>query len=134
MSAHGIERASPATWEAATPGDVPVPDDRARAAAIVYRHGRSPLDYFKLWPDKSYFFSPSAASVIAYRIALSVAVSLGDPVGPADELPDLVASFVGSCARHRRRTAFHQLGPSSCSRISNNSSMCGRSGKGYRDI
>ena len=30
---------------------------RKSAAAIVYDHGHSPLDYFKLWPDKSYFFS-----------------------------------------------------------------------------
>ena len=99
-----------ATCEPATPSHGPVAEDRARAAAIVYHYGHSPLDYFKLWADKSYFFSPSGASVIAYRAAMSVAVSLGDPVGPAHELPGLVESFAAFCAGHRWRTAFHQVG------------------------
>ena len=74
-------------------GHGPVAADHARVGAIVCQYGHAPIDDFKVWPDKSYFFSPSAASVIAYRTALSVAVSLGDPVGLAGELPGLVESF-----------------------------------------
>jgi lysylphosphatidylglycerol synthetase-like protein (DUF2156 family) len=37
--------------------------DRAEVEAIVMRYGRAPVDYFKTWPDKSYFFSSSRASV-----------------------------------------------------------------------
>jgi lysylphosphatidylglycerol synthetase-like protein (DUF2156 family) len=44
-------------------------EDRVRAEALVGRYGRAPLDYFKTWPDKSYYFSPSGQSVIAYRVA-----------------------------------------------------------------
>ena len=37
-------------------GHGPVAADRARVAAIVSEHGHAPIDYFKIWPDKSYFF------------------------------------------------------------------------------
>ncbi len=70
--------------------------DRAQAEAIVNQYGRTPLDYFKLWPDKSHYFSPSCQSVIAYRASCSVAVSLGDPVGPVDEIEPLIQSSCGS--------------------------------------
>ena len=83
--------------------------DRTEAEAIVGRYGRTPLDYFKLWPDKLYFFSSSHASVVAYRVAWSIAISLGDPVGPAEELPSVVRSFVDFCAGRGWRAAFHQV-------------------------
>jgi phosphatidylglycerol lysyltransferase len=83
----------------------------AEVEAIVARYGRAPLDYFKLARDKSYFFSPGRSSVIAYRTARSVAVSLGDPVGPVDELEPLIESFSVFCGDHGWRTAFHQVLP-----------------------
>lgn len=88
-----------------------LPQERAEVEAIVARHGRAPLDYFKLWPDKSYVFSPSRSSVVAYRTAWSVAVSLGDPIGPVDELPTLIESFSRFCSDHGWKAAFHQVLP-----------------------
>ena len=85
--------------------------DHAQAEVIVGLHGRTPLDYFKLWPDKSYHFSPSRRSVVAYRVACSVAVSLGDPVGPLDELELTIRSFLGLCADNGWNAAFHQVLP-----------------------
>ena len=35
-----------------------VPRERHLATDIVARYGRSSLDFFKLWPDKSFFFTP----------------------------------------------------------------------------
>lgn len=84
---------------------------REEVETIVGRYGRTPLDYYKIWPDKSYYFSSSRSSVVAYRVAFSVAVGLGDPVGPDGELEPLVRSFVGFCAAHGWRTAFHQVLP-----------------------
>jgi phosphatidylglycerol lysyltransferase len=89
----------------------PAPEDRARAAALVARYGRAPLDYFKTSPDKSYYLSASGDSVIAYRVAWSVAVALGDPVGPAGEREALIGSFLGFCADNGWATAFHQVLP-----------------------
>jgi phosphatidylglycerol lysyltransferase len=85
--------------------------DHAQAEAIVGLHGRTPLDYFKLWPDQSYHFSPGRQSVIAYRVACSVAVSLGDPVGPPDEIEATIRSFLGLCAGNGWHAAFHQVLP-----------------------
>jgi lysylphosphatidylglycerol synthetase-like protein (DUF2156 family) len=45
---------------------------RAEVEAIVIRYGRAPADYFKTWPDKSYFFSSCRASVVAYGVETGV--------------------------------------------------------------
>ena len=86
-------------------------DARARVKTLVDRYGRAPLDYFKTWPDKSYCFSPGGRSVIAYRVAWSVAVSLGDPVGPEQELRPLIGSFLTFCGSNGWKAAFHQVRP-----------------------
>lgn len=85
--------------------------DHAQAETIVGLYGRTPLDYFKLWSDKSYYFSVSRQSVVAYRVACSVAVSLGDPAGPVNELESTIRSFLDFCADHGWGPAFHQVLP-----------------------
>jgi lysylphosphatidylglycerol synthetase-like protein (DUF2156 family) len=85
--------------------------EHADVEAIVSRHGRVPLDYFKLWPDKLYLFSPDRTAVVAYRTAWSVAVSLGDPVGPEDRLEALVRAFADFGAENGWKPAFHQVLP-----------------------
>lgn len=92
-------------------GNVTTTMDYAEAETIVGRHGRTSLDYFKLWPEKSYYFSLSRQSVVAYRVACSVAVSLGDPTGPVNERELTIRSFVGFCADNGWRAAFHQVLP-----------------------
>ena len=34
-----------------------LPRERLHAAAILRQYGQSALDFFKLWPDKSYYFN-----------------------------------------------------------------------------
>jgi phosphatidylglycerol lysyltransferase len=84
---------------------------RALAAGILAREGRSPLDSFKLWPDKSYFFSEDRRSFIAYRTAWGVALGLGDPAGPAEALPQMIGAFTGFCIDRGWKVAFHQVLP-----------------------
>ena len=62
-----------------------LPREIAEAKAIREKYGRSSYDYFKVWPDKSYFFSDTRKSFVSYKTVMSVAFSLGDPVGPDDE-------------------------------------------------
>ena len=57
------------------------PQERAATQAIVREHGRSSLDFFKPWPDKSYFFSASGRTFLAYRVGGGFALVLADPVG-----------------------------------------------------
>ena len=67
-----------------------LPQERAKAEAIVRRHSTTTQDFFKIWPDKSFFFSDSGNSFLAYRVSNSFAVVLGDPVGPPEELRDII--------------------------------------------
>jgi phosphatidylglycerol lysyltransferase len=88
-----------------------LPHERAMAKTILETYGRSPIDYFKLWPDKSYYFSDDQSSFIAYKTAWNVAISLGDPVGPADHLESLTRDFMQFCFDNGWTTAFHQVLP-----------------------
>ena len=47
---------------------VTLPREREQARAIAEHYGRHSIDYFKLWPDKSYFFNPSRSCFLAYRV------------------------------------------------------------------
>jgi phosphatidylglycerol lysyltransferase len=74
-----------------------LPGERTRARRIVAEWGRSSYDYFKTWTDKSYYFSPTGRSFLAYRMYMGVAVCLGDPLGPEDEIEQVTVSFLRFC-------------------------------------
>jgi lysyl-tRNA synthetase class 2 len=74
--------------------------DRALARKLVLRHGRDTLSYFMLRRDKSYFFSPSRRSFLAYTVLGGSALVSGDPVGERKEFDALLESF-RSLARGR---------------------------------
>jgi len=84
------------------------PQARARASVILDAHGRSALDFFKVWPDKSYFFPASGDCFIAYSVGANLAVALGDPVGPEDKIEPAVREFKAFCSGNDWGTAFHQ--------------------------
>jgi phosphatidylglycerol lysyltransferase len=86
------------------------PAERARAAAIVAAHGRTPLARLALLPDKAYFFTPGG-SVIAFTLKGRVALALGDPIGPSTDLADAVRAFQAYCARNDWIAAFYQTLP-----------------------
>lgn len=84
-----------------------------RAETLVARHGRSVQDYFKIWPDKSFFFHPDREAFLAYRVGRGVAVVLGHPVGPSDLIGDTIRRFEDFCRTKGWRVAFHQVLPES---------------------
>jgi lysyl-tRNA synthetase, class II len=69
-------------------------DERDRATELVHEHGSDSLAYFALRRDKSYFFSPSGKSFLAYRVIGATALIAGDPIGEAGERHELVREFV----------------------------------------
>ncbi len=85
-----------------------LPQERLQAKNIIEKHGRSSLDFFKFWPDKSFFFSPSQNSFLAYRVQGNVALVLADPVGPEEEIEPIIHSFSEFCEDNSWRIAFHQ--------------------------
>jgi lysyl-tRNA synthetase class 2 len=68
--------------------------ERERAAELVQEHGSDSLAYFALRRDKSYFFSPSGRSFLAYRVIGGTALVAGDPIGDAGERRELIREFV----------------------------------------
>ena len=85
-----------------------LPHQRARMKSILQEHGKTSLDYFMLWPDKSFFFSHDRQCGIAYRAVGGVALALGSPVGPFDGLEKCVHDFRQYCADNGWSIAFHQ--------------------------
>lgn len=88
-----------------------LPYQRQHARQLLDQYGGGSVDYFKLWPDKSYFFSHDQHCVIAYHTVWSVALGLGDPVGPADEMADFLRSWMRFCNENGWSVAFHQVLP-----------------------
>jgi phosphatidylglycerol lysyltransferase len=76
------------------------PQERARATVILEKYGNSTYDYFKVWQDKSYFFSPNHQSFISYRTINGVAFCLADPVGPDADREPIIRAFVDFCSEN----------------------------------
>ncbi len=85
--------------------------ERALARAIVAEHGRSTMDFFKYGGDKSFYFSPSQRTVIAYRVSGRQAMALSDPVGPIEEIEEAVDLFRAYCGENDWAVAFYQTLP-----------------------
>ena len=88
-----------------------LPQERLRAKGILSLHGRASLDFFKLWPDKSYFFNSKGNCFIAYSVGANFAVALSDPVGPEEEIAATVAGFRQYCEDYGWGVAFYQAWP-----------------------
>jgi phosphatidylglycerol lysyltransferase len=86
-----------------------LPHDRDRAARILDAQGRTSLDYFKLWPDKSYLFSASGQSFIAYGVKGRYAIALGDPSGPEEDVGPAIGEFRRLCEENDWRPAFYHV-------------------------
>jgi phosphatidylglycerol lysyltransferase len=84
--------------------------EREKALSLAAQFGRSGQDFFKTLPDKSLFFTAKGSSFVGYRVAYNFAVALGDPVGPAAEIPGAIGEFVAHCKAQGWSTAFHQTG------------------------
>jgi phosphatidylglycerol lysyltransferase len=88
-----------------------LPHQRAMMKTILEKYGHTSLDYFKLFPSKSYFFSDDHQSAIAYVNVGGIALCLGDPVGAANAVERTTADFLRFCADNGWDTAFHQAQP-----------------------
>jgi lysyl-tRNA synthetase, class II len=67
--------------------------ERVAAEGIVREEGRDSLCYFALRHDKSWFFSPSGRSFLAFKVVGGIALVSGEPIGEPEELPGLLRDF-----------------------------------------
>lgn len=86
-----------------------LPLERLRASGILGEYGRSSLDFFKLWSDKSYYFNDEGNCFIAYRVGNKYAMVLSDPVGPEGKVEETVRGFMEFCHANDWGVAFHQV-------------------------
>ncbi|MBD2434934.1 MULTISPECIES: phosphatidylglycerol lysyltransferase domain-containing protein [Fischerella] len=86
-------------------------NQRQKAREIVKNYGCSSLAAFALLSDKSYFFSPSHQSVIAYVPKGRGAIALGDPIGPIADRRETIIAFQQFCQRNDWYPAFYQTLP-----------------------
>ncbi|OUL26698.1 phosphatidylglycerol lysyltransferase domain-containing protein [Nostoc sp. 106C] len=87
------------------------PNERKKAKEIVEKYGKSSLAAYTLLNDKSYYFSPSGRSTIAYVPKGRGAIALGDPIGPIEDRKEAIVAFGQFCQRNDWYPAFYQTLP-----------------------
>jgi len=86
-------------------------EQRERARSIVEHHGKSSLARYTLLKDKSFYFSPSGLSIIAYVLKGNGAIALGDPIGPAEDCLAAIDGFQRFCLSNDWHPGFYQTKP-----------------------
>lgn len=79
----------------AAPQSWPSASVRRLAVEVVREHGQDTLSFFKLRPDKHYYFSQDRTAFVAYRVEAGTLLLSGDPVGPVETFPDLLLQVRG---------------------------------------
>jgi phosphatidylglycerol lysyltransferase len=103
-----------AVWMLLRPVLLPVggtDEERERALDSIEQYGHSSLAHFCLLPDKSYYFSPSGKTVIAYVPKGRGAIALGDPIGAPTDLKDAIIGYKEFCIQNDWYPAFYQTIP-----------------------
>jgi lysyl-tRNA synthetase, class II len=72
-------------------------EERRHVRELVRRYGDDSLAFFALRLDKSWFFSPTRRSFLAYRVVGGAALVSGDPIGDEREFGELLAEFQRVC-------------------------------------
>jgi phosphatidylglycerol lysyltransferase len=90
------------------------PEDFKVAEDILKKHGKSALDYFKVYPDKLLFFNPQRTAFISFKITRHFAMVLEDPVAENDEIRrEMVESFEVFCQENGFVSAYYRVPESS---------------------
>ncbi len=82
-----------------------------RAKKIATQYGRTSLTRLALLDDKTYYFSPTGDSAIAYVAKGRCAISLGDPIGATTDVKEALIGFQHFCDRNDWYPAFYQTLP-----------------------
>jgi phosphatidylglycerol lysyltransferase len=85
-------------------------EERRKAKEIIKAFGCSSVARMLLFNDKLYYFSPGG-SVIGYVVEGRIALTLGDPIGPAEDIAACITSFEAFCAQNDWEAAYCQVLP-----------------------
>jgi phosphatidylglycerol lysyltransferase len=85
-------------------------DEKNLALELVNKYGNSPLDYFKTYFDKTFFFSTEKESFVSYRVAGDYAVVLDNPVAPNEEkMVKIICEFEGYCKMSNLDAVYYRV-------------------------
>lgn len=89
-------------------------EDFEKAVSLRNEYGSGPLDYFKTYFDKLFFFPADIQGFISYRISGNRAVVLEDPVckDPA-EMKKMILQFDQFCQLNGMKSFYYRVGESS---------------------
>ena len=85
------------------------PEALARVEALV-RQSPETSDNLALLGDKAFLFSESGGAFVMYGVERRSWIVMGDPVGPAEEWPELLWRFRELCHEHAGRPVFYEVG------------------------
>ncbi len=85
-------------------------EEQQEARHIVETHGHTALARLLLMDDKLYYFSPGGA-VIGYKVEGRIALALGDPIGPGEDMAKCLTNFAAYCAENDWEPAYYQVLP-----------------------
>lgn len=78
--------------------------------ALLQQYGSSPLDYFKIYYDKSFFLSSAKDAFAAYRIAGNYAIVLENPVSENQEsLKNCIVEFDKFCFANGLKSIYYRV-------------------------
>lgn len=75
----------------AAPSSRPAVRDRREAQRLVRANGSDTLSFFKLRGDLQHLISRDSRAFLSYRVESGVLLCSGDPIGPDDAIPQLLA-------------------------------------------
>ncbi|TMC23430.1 MAG: DUF2156 domain-containing protein [Chloroflexi bacterium] len=86
----------------------PNAQEQQQASRLAHIYGSNSIAYFALTEDKSHFFSASGQTVISYVLQRDVAVVVGDPIGPSEEMLEAIIRFENFCQEQDWTIVFWQ--------------------------
>jgi phosphatidylglycerol lysyltransferase len=85
-------------------------EERELASFILQKYGHSALDYFKIYPDKLFFFSDDREGFISFKVTRYYAVALENPVCKDDEAAKtLIQSFDKYCQENGLTSIYYRV-------------------------
>ncbi len=89
---------------------IPISDENQLAKQLVEKYGKSSLDYFKTYQDKSFWFNVEKTGFISYKIALDYAIVLENPVAETIEIQKrLILKFEEDCEKNGIRVVYYRI-------------------------
>ena len=103
-------KTNPASLVSVEPMYPPYMVEQVHARQIIETHGRSSTAFLALLGDKNFYFS-QRGSLIPYASFGKVAVALGDPIGPPEDIYEAITGFRSFCDQNGWIAAFCLAGP-----------------------